>query len=277
MKKRSSAAAEENRLLELENEAVYMVREAYKKFKKPAMLWSMGKDSTALLWLVRKAFFGRVPFPLIHIDTTYKMPEMIKFRDEKAAAWGLDLKVVRNQAALKAGMSPASGGALKCCTALKTAALRELLKKEKYDAVFVAIRRDEEGTRAKERFFSPRGPGSEWNFKDQPPELWSQFQTDACEGGHVRVHPLLRWTEADVWKFIRKEKIQVIDLYFARNGRRYRSLGCVPCTAPVPSSAASVDEIIAELEGCGTSERAGRAQDKADDYAMQKLRVEGYM
>jgi sulfate adenylyltransferase subunit 2 len=277
MRKSSRAAFDENRLLELENEAVYMVREAYKKFKKPAMLWSMGKDSTALLWLVRKAFFGRVPFPLIHIDTTYKMPEMIKFRDEKAAAWGLDLKVVKNHSALKAGMSPASCGALKCCTALKTSALRELLQKEKYDAVFVAIRRDEEGTRAKERFFSPRGPGFEWKFKDQPPELWSQFQTDACAGGHVRVHPLLRWTEADVWKFIRKEKIEVIDLYFAKNGKRYRSLGCVPCTAQVASSAATVDDIILELESSNTSERAGRAQDKADDYAMQKLRVEGYM
>ena len=276
MKRPSRPTVDENRLSDLENEAVYMVREAYKQFKKPAMLWSMGKDSTALLWLVRKAFFGRVPFPLIHIDTTYKMPEMIKFRDEKAAQWGLDLRIIKNTSALRAGMSPA-GGALKCCTALKTSALRELLRKEKYDAVFVAIRRDEEGTRAKERFFSPRGPGFEWNFKDQPPELWSQFQTDACEGGHVRVHPLLRWTEADVWKFIRKEKIDVIDLYFARNGKRYRSLGCVPCTAPIASSAASVDEIISELEGARTSERAGRAQDKADDYAMQKLRVKGYM
>ncbi|MFA6434555.1 MAG: sulfate adenylyltransferase subunit CysD [Elusimicrobiales bacterium] len=276
MKPRPPAAAEDRRLLELEHEAVYMIREAYKKFKKPAMLWSMGKDSTVLLWLARKAFFGRVPFPLVHIDTSYKMPEMIKFRDEKAREWGLDLIIARNKAALRGGMSPA-GGALKCCTALKTAALRELLKKEKYDAVLVAIRRDEEGTRAKERFFSPRGPGFKWEFKDQPPELWSQFQTDPCEGGHVRVHPLLRWTETDIWKFIGKEGLQVIDLYFAKNGKRYRSLGCVPCTAPAESSAASVEEIIAELEHVGTSERAGRAQDKAEDYAMQKLRIEGYM
>lgn len=276
MKQGSPAAAEKNRLFELENEAIYMLREAYAKFKKPAMLWSMGKDSTALLCLVRKAFFGKVPFPLIHIDTTYKMPEMIKFRDAKAAQWGLNLIVAKNSAALRSGMAP-SGGALKCCTALKTSALRQLLQKEKFDAVFVAIRRDEEGTRAKERFFSPRGPGFEWNFKDQPPELWSQFQTDACEGGHVRVHPLLRWTEVDVWKFIRKEKVEVIDLYFAKHGKRYRSLGCVPCTAPIASSAATIDAIITELESAKTSERAGRAQDKADDYAMQKLRVEGYM
>ncbi|MBU2574746.1 MAG: sulfate adenylyltransferase subunit 2 [Elusimicrobia bacterium] len=276
MKRPIPVSDETIRLRELENESIYIIREAYRKFKKPAMLWSMGKDSCALLWLVRKAFFGRTPFPVVHIDTTYKMPEMIKFRDEKAAQWGLDLVVVKNRAALKAGISPARGK-LKCCTALKTHALRELLKKEKYNAVLLAIRRDEEGTRAKERCFSPRGGGFEWDFKDQPPELWDQFQTDSREGAHIRVHPLLHWTEADVWKYIRQENIPVIKLYFAKNGKRYRSLGCLPCTAPINSRAATIDDIILELETILTSERAGRAQDKAGDYAMQKLRVEGYM
>ncbi len=276
MRHPTSPAGEASRLAELENESIYIIREAYRKFSKPAMLWSMGKDSAALLWLVRKAFFGKTPFPVVHIDTTYKIPEMIKFRDEKAAQWGLDLLVTKNRAALKAGVCPEKGK-LKCCTALKTHALRELLKKEKYNAIFLAIRRDEEGTRAKERYFSPRGIGFEWNFKDQPPELWGQFQTDSREGAHVRVHPLLRWTEVDVWKYIRRENIPVIPLYFAKNGKRYRSLGCLPCTAPINSHAATVDEIILELETIQTSERAGRAQDKADDYAMQKLRVEGYM
>jgi len=276
MKRQPQSPGEKDRLLELENESIYIIREAYRKFKRPAMLWSMGKDSSALMWLVRKAFFGRVPFPSVHIDTTYKMPEMIAYRDKMAAQWGLDLVVVKNRAALKAGISPARGK-LQCCTELKTHALRELLKKKKYNAIFVAIRRDEEGTRAKERYFSPRGDSFEWDFKDQPPELWNQFQTDMREGTHIRVHPLLHWTEADVWRYIRQEKIPMIKLYFARNGLRYRSLGCLPCTAPINSEAATIDEIIAELERTHTSERAGRAQDKADEYAMQKLRVEGYM
>lgn len=276
MRPQAQSPEERDRLLELENESIYIIREAYRKFKKPAMLWSMGKDSSALMWLVRKAFFGRVPFPAVHIDTTYKMPEMISYRDKMAAQWGLDLVIVKNRAALKAGVSPARGKLL-CCTELKTHALRELLKKKKYNAIFVAIRRDEEGTRAKERYFSPRGDSFEWDFKDQPPELWGQFQTDLGAGTHIRVHPLLHWTEADVWRYIRQEKIPMIKLYFARNGLRYRSLGCLPCTAPINSGAATIDEIITELETTRVSERDGRAQDKADEYAMQKLRVEGYM
>jgi sulfate adenylyltransferase subunit 2 len=270
------SASDNERLDGLENESVYIIREAYRKFKKPAMLWSMGKDSSVLLWLTRKAFFGRVPFQVVHIDTTYKIPEMIRFRDSRAAKWGLDLVVTKNTAALKAGQGPEKGR-LECCTALKTEALRGLMAREKYDGLLLAIRRDEEGTRAKERYFSPRGGGFEWDFKDQPPELWGQFQTDVPEGSHVRVHPLLRWTELDVWKYIGREEIPVIKLYFSRNGKRYRSLGCLPCTAPVSSRATSVAGIIRELDGAGTSERAGRAQDNAEDYAMQKLRVAGYM
>jgi len=265
-----------SRLESLENESVYIIREAYRKFKKPAMLWSMGKDSSVLLWLVRKAFFGRVPFPVVHIDTTFKIPEMIRFRDSRAAGWGLDLVVTKNSTALKSGFGPEKGR-LECCTALKTDALRSLMAREKYDGLLLAIRRDEEGTRAKERYFSPRGGGFEWDFKDQPPELWGQFQTDVAGGSHVRVHPLLRWTESDVWKYIGREGIPVIKLYFARNGKRYRSLGCLPCTSPVSSRAKSVAGIIRELEGIATSERAGRAQDSAEEYAMQKLRVAGYM
>jgi len=276
MKRQPQSPGEKDRLLELENESIYIIREAYRKFKRPAMLWSMGKDSSALMWLGRKAFFGRGPFPSVHIDTTYKMPEMIAYRDKMAAQWGLDLVVVKNRAALKAGISPARGK-LQCCTELKTHALRELLKKKKYNAIFVAIRRDEEGTRAKERYFSPRGDSFEWDFKDQPPELWNQFQTDMREGTHIRVHPLLHWTELDVWQYIRREGIPINKLYFAKDGHRYRSLGCATSTFPVESNASNVDEIVTELEHTKVPERAGRSLDKETTYAMQKLRALGYM
>lgn len=270
------SAAEKEKLFELENESIYIIREAYNRFRKPVMLWSMGKDSTVLLWLVRKAFFGACPFPVVHIDTSYKIPEMISFRDKKAAQWKLPLVVIKNEKALKSGANPAMGR-LKCCTALKTEPLKNFLKTGNCDAVLVAIRRDEEGSRAKERYFSPRGREFQWDIKDQPPELWNLFQTDCPEGAHMRVHPLLHWTEVDVWNYIKKEKIPMIDLYFSRAGSRYRSLGCVHCTSPIRSTASTIDEVIKELKGLSTGERAGRAQDQADDYAMQKLRTRGYM
>ncbi len=261
---------------ELEQQSIYIIREAYRKFPKLAMLWSMGKDSTVMLWLVRKAFFGHSPFPMIHIDTTFKIPEMIKFRDEKAKEWGLNLLISKNEAALKSGMNH-NVGRIECCTALKTDALKEFLKANPFQAIFVAIRRDEEGTRAKERYFSPRDEHFKWDFVEQPPELWDQYNTDFPSDVHVRVHPLLHWSEVDIWNYIAREKIPTLDLYFAKEGKRYRSVGCAPCTKTIDSDADTLDKVIAELKVTKTGERAGRAQDQADTYAMQKLRVRGYM
>lgn len=260
----------------LENQSVFIIREAYKNFKNLGMLWSMGKDSTVLLWLVRKAFLGVVPFPVIHIDTTYKIPEMIEYRDRIAKEENLNLLVYTNEEAIKDGMNH-ERGRLTCCKALKTDALAQALEKFKVEGLFLGIRSDEEGSRAKERVFSVRGRDSKWDYKDQAPELWDQFQISCNKGDHVRVHPLLNWREIDIWEYILRESIPVMDLYFAKNGRRYRSLGCAPCTGMVDSNAKTVVEIIEELKLSKESERAGRAQDKADTYAMQKLRAEGYM
>ncbi len=265
-----------NDLERLEAQSIFIIREAYAKFKRLGALWSIGKDSTVLLWLIRKAFVGHCPLPLVHIDTSFKISEMIAYRDRVAKEWRLPLIVGQNIAALESGMNHTKGR-LECCTSLKTVGLQKILDEHKFQAIMLGIRRDEEGTRAKERFFSPRNKDFEWNFKDQPPELWDQFQTDYPPDVHVRVHPLLQWTELDVWQYILKENIPVIDLYFSKNGKRYRSLGCAPCTGAVTSTASSVQEIIAELKNTTTSERAGRAQDLADTHAMQKLRVKGYM
>jgi sulfate adenylyltransferase subunit 2 len=264
------------RLHELENESVFILREAYRTLKNPAMLWSMGKDSTVMLWLTRKAFFGKVPFPVLHIDTSFKIPEMIQFRDQKAKEWGLHLVVGSNHQALREGMNP-DRGKLLCCTALKTEALKSTIRELGFSTIFAAIRRDEEGSRGKERIFSPRGPSSQWNYREQPPEFWNEFQTEYPPGTEVRVHPLLRWTELDVWLYIRWRQVPTLDLYFAREGRRYRSVGCAPCTGSIASQAGTLDEVIEELRTTRTGERAGRAQDQADRYALQKLRAEGYM
>lgn len=266
----------DDKLNELEQQSLYIIREAYKKFPKIAMLWSMGKDSTVMLWLVRKAFFGHAPFPMVHIDTTFKIPEMIKFRDEKAREWGLNLIVTKNEKALTEGMNHTIGR-LECCTALKTDALKKFLTDHPFQALLVAIRRDEEGTRAKERYFSPRDESFKWDFIEQPPELWDQYNTDFESGVHVRVHPLLHWSELDIWRYIQRENIPTLDQYFAKEGKRYRSVGCAPCTKNIESDADTLDKVIAELRTTKTGERAGRAQDQADTYAMQKLRVKGYM
>jgi sulfate adenylyltransferase subunit 2 len=173
-------------------------------------------------------------------------------------------------------MSPASGRAA-CCKALKTDALRDVVKTYAFDGLIVGVRRDEEGSRSKERVFSERNADDRWDYADQSPELWDQFKTDFPKGRHIRVHPLLQWDEIDIWRYIERENIPVIDLYFAKNGERYRSLGCAPCTGKVVSEAATVRDVIVELEHTTVSERAGRAQDQEEAYAMQKLRREGYM
>jgi len=260
----------------LESQSIYIFREAFNRLDKIAMLWSIGKDSNVMLWLARKAFFGHVPFPIVHVDTTFKIPEMIEFRDNIARDWNLPLVVGKNEAALAAGMNP-NQGRVTCCTALKTEGLKQLLESHGYTGVFAGIRRDEEGTRAKERVFSPRNEQAEWDVKDQPPEFWDQFKTDFAPGTSLRIHPLLAWTELDVWRYIRREGIPVVELYFAKNGRRYRSLGCAPCTGSVASTASNVDEIIEELENTKVAERSGRAQDKESEDAFERLRAGGYM
>jgi sulfate adenylyltransferase subunit 2 len=263
----------------LENQSVYILREAHRKFKRLAMLWSIGKDSSVLLWLARKAFFGYVPMPCVHVDTSYKIPEMIQFRDQKVREWNIDLIVGQNKAALAAGKTFPNGALtrVECCGLLKKDALQQVIEEKDYQAVIVGIRRDEEGTRAKERYFSPRDKNFEWNFKDQPPELWDQFKTDFDPGTHIRIHPLLHWTEINVWEYIEREKIPIVDLYFAKDGFRYRSLGCAPCTKPVPSQATTVAEIIEELRETKVSERSTRAQDQESEDAFERLRASGYM
>ncbi|MHB0939397.1 MAG: sulfate adenylyltransferase subunit CysD [Armatimonadota bacterium] len=264
-------------LSELESKSIYIVREAYSRFKQLGMLWSMGKDSTALLWICRKAFYGKIPFPIIHIDTGYKFKEMYAFRDGLAKEWGLDLHVARNEAAIAGGMGPHQGSKIDCCNALKTQALKDFLAGSGLQAILLAIRRDEHGIRAKERYFSPRDEQFKWNYEDQPPELWDQFKSSSEGADHIRVHPMLHMTELDIWRYTRREGVPVNGLYFAREGKRYRSLGCECCCAAAESTAGSLDEIINELETTNVSERAYRAQDKEDTYTMQKLRSLGYM
>ena len=263
-------------LKELENRSIYIIREAFAEFKRPAALWSTGKDSTAILALCRKAFFGKIPFPIIHIDTTYKFKEMYEFRDRIAKEWGFNLIVAKNEEAIKQGFGP-KNGKFECCSALKTQALMQCLARYKFDALILAIRRDEHGIRAKERYFSPRDEEFKWNYKDQPLEMWDQYQSITEDKTHTRVHPLLHWRELDVWEYMRQEQLPAHPMYFAKNGKRYRSLGCEPCTNTIDSNASTIDEIIEELKVTKIAERSGRAQDKEKAFTMQKLRALGYM
>lgn len=260
----------------LENESIYIIREAYKQFEDVAMLWSIGKDSTTLLWLVRKAFYGKIPFPIVHLDTGFKFKEIYEFRDKYAKEWGLNLITYQNEAALQRGVSPTSGK-LECCTELKTNALKQVVAQNEIKALYLGIRRDEHGIRAKERFFSVRDSDFEWNYKTQSPEMWDQYKTKAKKEEHFRIHPILSWTEMDIWKYIEREKIPMVDLYLAKDEKRYRSIGCETCCNPVDSNADTVAKIIEELSTSKVSERSGRAQDKESDYMMQKLRSLGYM
>jgi sulfate adenylyltransferase subunit 2 len=263
-------------LSRMESDSIYVIREAFNRYSRLAMLWSMGKDSTALLWMVRRAFFGKVPFPVIHIDTSYKLPEIYAFRDRLAKEFDLDLRVARNEEALAGGMGPTKIDKFACCNALKTTALKQAIAKMGFEALLLGIRRDEHGVRAKERYFSPRSQDFTWNVGSQPPELWDLYAS-VDEAAHDRIHPLLHMTELDIWRYVRREGVPVNPLYLAKDGKRYRSIGCAPCCMPVASNAATVDEIIAELEASREPERAGRAQDKESAFTMQKLRSLGYM
>jgi sulfate adenylyltransferase subunit 2 len=296
-------AGDLDHLDQLENRSVHILREAYANFKHLGMLWSIGKDSTVLLWLARKAFFGHVPFPLVHIDTSFKIPEMIAYRDRVAAEWRLTMIVGKNEEAIARGETHPDGrlDRIACCRALKTEALKNTLSgawpryrfdhargcyqrdadTRPYTGVIVGVRADEEGSRSKERYFSPRNAQSHWDVGDQPPEFWNQFKTEFAPGTHLRIHPLLDWTELNIWEYIARENIPTVSLYYDQGeGKRYRSLGCWPCTHAVESDARNVEEIIVELKTgkfANIAERSGRAQDKADGGGLETLRREGYM
>jgi len=261
----------------LENQSIFIFREAYHAFKNIAMPWSMGKDSNVLVWLALKSFFGKIPFPVLHIDTTYEFPEMLEFREWARQHYKLNLIVKINTEARGRGIGYDTHDPVTVTHELKTIALQQGLVEHKWDALITGIRRDEDPTRAKERYFSPRNAEFEWAYKDQPPEFWGQFATTGRKGEHIRVQPLLDWTEVDIWRYILREKIPIPKMYFARDGQRYRSLGCRPITHPIKSNASTIEEIIAELEMTRTSERAGRAQDHHERNAMQKLRARGFL
>jgi len=287
----------------LEALSMHLLREAQASFPRLCMLWSIGKDSTVLLWLTRKAFFGHVPFPLVHIDTSFKIPEMIVHRDRLARQWRLPMVVGRNDAALAEGRTFPAGrlDRIGCCGLLKTEALARTLSgegsrlrlnpdtgayepdpdREPYTGVIVGVRADEEGSRSKERYFSPRSARNEWDVGEQPPEFWNQYKTDFAPGTHVRIHPLLDWTELNIWEYIDREKIPTVSLYYNQgSGTRYRSLGCAPCTRPVRSDARTPAEIIEELRSgqfARVAERSGRAQDAEDGGGLETLRRDGYM
>jgi sulfate adenylyltransferase subunit 2 len=265
-----------NYLDELENKTIYIIREAYARFRNIALLWSMGKDSTTFLWIAHKAFFGRIPFPIIHIDTSFKFKEIYEFRDIYSKVWNLNLIISKNEKVLKEGMSPEKGK-FECCNALKTEALQLILRKYNFKALLLAIRRDEHGIRAKERYFSPRDAKFRWNYQAQPPELWHLYRSKIEAEQHFRVHPMLHWAELDIWEYIQREKIPTINHYFAKNGKRFRSIGCEPCCASIDSNANTIQKMIKELKITKIAERNGRAQDKEDTYTMQKLRSLGYM
>ena len=290
-------------LEQLEHRSVHILREAYANFKQLCMLWSIGKDSTVLLWLARKAFFGHVPFPLVHVDTSFKIPEMITYRDRLAMEWKLTMIVGQNVEALQARRTFPDGAVdrITCCRLLKTEALKNTLSgewprrrlnlttgqyetdksTEPYTGVIVGARADEEGSRSKERYFSPRTVSNAWDVGEQPPEFWNQYKTEFAPGTHVRIHPLLDWTELNIWEYIEREKIPTVSLYYDQGtGIRYRSLGCANCTKPVESGSRNVAEIIEELKSgkfANIAERSGRAQDKDDGGGLETLRRDGYM
>lgn len=258
----------------LESQSIYVFREAFNRIDRMALLWSLGKDSNVLVWLARKAFFGRVPFPVLHVDTGKKFPEMYEFRERYASEWGLEL--LRGECPPVEEIDPSLPPAARSA-ARKTAGLKQAIEARGLTGVVAGIRRDEEGTRAKERYFSPRSDAGRWHVKEQPPEFWGQFNTEFPQGTHVRIHPLLHWAEIDIWRYTRRESIPTVPLYFARNGRRYRSLGDQDITHSVASTAATIDEVIAELETTKLAERSGRAMDHESEDAFERLRADGYM
>ncbi len=259
---------------QLEAQSIYIFREAFARLKKIALLWSLGKDSNVMIWLARKAFFGKMPFPALHVDTGKKFPEMYRFRDHYGKEWELDLRVEPCPPidAVDPTLPPAARSA-----ARKTEGLKMALAKYGFDGLIAGIRRDEEATRAKERVFSPRGLEGNWDVRDQPPEFWDHFNASPPQGAHLRIHPILHWTEADIWAYTKRENIPIIPLYLAKDGKRYRSLGDQDITNPVASNASNIDEILIELEQTKVPERSGRALDHETEDAFERLRVAGYL
>ncbi len=287
-------------LQHLEAESIHILREVVAEFRAPVMLYSVGKDSSVMLHLARKAFApGPVPFPLLHVDTGYKFPEMYQFRDEQAERLGLRLLVERNEAAIAKGTHPSKVGTDACCALLKTGALLDALRKHGFDAALGGARRDEEKSRAKERVFSVRDAQGQWDPKNQRPELWNLYNGRISDGQSVRAFPLSNWTELDIWHYIRQEAIPVVPIYFAQKRRvrrqggifipvgedapeaelvrcRFRSLGCMPCTGAIPSEAVDLDGIIAEVAAAKRSERENRVIDFSGDASMEQKKKEGY-
>jgi len=293
----------------LESESIHILREVAAEFRNPVVLYSVGKDSSVLVRLARKAFHpGPMPFPLLHVDTGYKFPEMYEFRDRFCAEIDARLIVERNEEWIEKGAHPLRLGVETCCGHLKTEGLLDALRKHRFDAAIGGARREEEKSRAKERVLSVRDLHGQWDPKNQRPELWDLYNTRINEGESVRAFPLSNWTELDVWRYIQAEQIPVVPLYFAaprpvvrRNGLlipvyagvlpdggspdprevetvscRFRSLGCIPCTGAVESSASTIDGVIAELAAAGTSERQNRVIDLTGDASMEQKKREGY-
>lgn len=293
-------------LKQLEAESIHIMREVAAEFDNPVMLYSVGKDSSVLLHLARKAFYpGKIPFPLLHVDTTWKFKEMIAFRDQMAEKYGFDLIVHKNLRGIEMNVSPFTHGSAKHTDIMKTEALKQALDQHGFDAAFGGARRDEEKSRAKERVYSFRDSQHRWDPKNQRPELWNIYNSKVDKGESIRVFPLSNWTELDIWQYIYLEGIEIPSLYFAaerpvveKDGTlimvddermpldkedkvqhkmvRFRTLGCYPLTGAVESTAQTLPEIIQEMLLCTTSERQGRVIDNDSAGSMEKKKIEGY-
>lgn len=294
------------RLRDLEAEAITIVREVVAEFDNPVMLYSIGKDSSVMLHIARKAFLpGPLPFPLLHVDTTWKFREMIEFRDSVASSHGLKLIVYANEEGIRRGINPFTAGSARHTEVMKTEALRQAIDRYGFDAALGGARRDEEKSRAKERIFSHRSKSHVWDPRNQRPELWSLYNVRISKGESMRVFPLSNWTELDIWNYIRSEEIPVVPLYFAkrrpvvdRDGMlllvdddrfplnagerpsmrhvRFRTLGCYPLTSAIESNARTIDEVVEEICNAKTSERQGRAIDADETASMERKKREGY-
>ena len=290
---------------ELEAEAIYIIREVAAECEKPVMLYSIGKDSSVMLHLAMKAFYPeKPPFPFLHIDTTWKFKDMIKFRDDTAKKYGIEMLVYTNEDGVKQGINPFDHGS-SYTDIMKTQALKQALSKYGFTAAFGGGRRDEEKSRAKERIFSFRNTAQAWDPKNQRPEMWKLYNTKLHKGESIRVFPISNWTEKDIWQYIRREKIDIVPLYFAavrpvvyRDGNiimvdddrlpiydgerieyksiRFRTLGCYPLTGGIGSTAATLDEIIEETLSAVSSERTSRVIDKEEAGSMERRKREGY-
>ena len=293
-------------LQQLEAESIHIMREVAAEFEKPVMLYSVGKDSSVLLHLARKAFYpGKIPFPLLHVDTTWKFREMIEFRDRMAKDYDFELLVHQNPDGLAMGVGPFTHGSAKHTDIMKTEGLKQALDKYQFDAAFGGARRDEEKSRAKERVYSFRDKNHRWDPKNQRPELWNIYNSKVDKGESIRVFPLSNWTELDIWQYIYQENIEIPDLYLSkerpvveRDGVlimvdddrmpleegetpamkkvRFRTLGCYPLTGAVESEAETLPEIIQEMLLTKTSERQGRVIDSDSAGSMEKKKMEGY-